>query len=179
MKAQGVLVWLTGFSGAGKSTIAETALRELQARGRLGYVLDGDRVRKGLCSDLGFSRDDRAENVRRIAEAGLLMADAGVVVLAAVIAPFRLDRDRVRARAPRGRFLEAFVDTPLDVCEARDPKGLYKMARKGLLQDFTGIDSPYEPPLHAELVLRTTELDAPSLARLLVDDIERRLGQAT
>ncbi|MBK6917517.1 MAG: adenylyl-sulfate kinase [Deltaproteobacteria bacterium] len=174
MQPQGVLVWLTGYSGAGKSTIAETALALLQARGRLAYVLDGDRVRKGLCSDLGFSREDRAENVRRIAEAGLLMADAGVVVLAAVIAPFRVDRDRVRARAPRGRFLEAFVDTPLDVCEARDPKGLYKMARKGLLQDFTGIDSPYESPLKPDIALRTTEADANALAATLVDEIMAR-----
>ena len=138
----GAVVWLTGLSGAGKSTIAEATIARLVARGRACYLLDGDRVRGGLCRDLGFSAEDRAENVRRIGEVALLMADARLVVLVAVIAPYERDRDIVRAAAPEGRFVEVFVDTPLDVCESRDVKGLYAKARAGLLRDFTGIDAP-------------------------------------
>ena len=165
----GAVVWLTGLSGAGKSTIAEATLARLQARGRACYLLDGDKVRTGLCRDLGFSQEDRAENVRRIGEVGLLMADAGLVVLVAAIAPYERDRGTVRDSAPEGRFVEVFVDTPLAVCESRDPKGLYAKARAGLLHDFTGIDAPYERPPHANLVLKTTERSAAALADELVE----------
>jgi bifunctional enzyme CysN/CysC len=165
----GAVVWLTGLSGAGKSTIAEATLARLRARGRACYLLDGDRVRTGLCRDLGFPHEDRTENVRRIGEVGLLMADAGLVVLVAVIAPYKRDRDIVREAAPEGRFIEVFVDTPLDVCEARDVKGLYAKARAGILRDFTGIDSPYERPASADLVLTTTDHSAAELADQLVE----------
>ena len=164
----GAVVWLTGLSGAGKSTIAEATLARLRARGRACYLLDGDRVRTGLCRDLGFTPADRTENVRRIGEVGLLMADAGLVVLVAVIAPYEHDRDIVRTAAPDGRFFEVFVDTPLAVCETRDPKGLYKKARAGLLRDFTGVDAPYERPQSPDLVLETTEHSAAELADQLV-----------
>jgi bifunctional enzyme CysN/CysC len=168
----GAVVWLTGLSGAGKSTIAEATIVRLRARGRVCYLLDGDRVRGGLCRDLGFSHEDRTENVRRIGEVGLLMADAGLIVLVAVIAPYERDRDIVREAAPEGRFIEVFVDTPLAVCEARDVKGLYAKARAGLLRDFTGVDSPYERPQSADLVLKTTERTAAELA----DDIVQWLS---
>jgi adenylyl-sulfate kinase len=169
----GAVVWLTGLSGAGKSTISEATLAKLRARGRLCYLLDGDVVRGGLCKDLGFTPEDRAENVRRIGEVALLMADAGLIVLVAVIAPYQRDRDTVRGASARGRFIEAFVDTPPAVCEARDPKGLYKKARAGLLRDFTGIDAPYERPSAPELVLMTTERTPDQLADQLVGEFER------
>ncbi len=161
-------MWLTGLSGAGKSTIAEAALVKLQARGVPAYVLDGDRVRTALCRDLGFSQEDRAENVRRIGEVGLLMADAGLVVLAAVIAPYERDRALVRARAPEGTFFEVWVDTPLSVCEARDPKGLYKKARAGTITGFTGVDAPYERPAAPELVLTGAGATPEELADQLI-----------
>ncbi len=170
----GAVVWLTGLSGAGKSTISEATLAKLRARGRLCYLLDGDVVRGGLCRDLGFTPEDRAENVRRIGEVALLMADAGLIVLVAVIAPYQRDRDTVRGASKVGRFIEAFVDTPLSVCEARDPKGLYKKARAGLLRDFTGIDAPYERPSDPELVLKTTEHTPDQLGDQLVAEFERQ-----
>lgn len=170
----GAVVWLTGLSGAGKSTIAEAVVARLRARGRPCTILDGDKVRTGLCRDLGFSPEDRAENVRRIGEVGLLMADAGLVVLVAVIAPYQRDRDIVREAAPEGRFLEVFVDTPLSVCESRDPKGLYAKARAGLLRDFTGLDAPYEVPTEPEIVLRTTVSSADDLADALVAALAQR-----
>lgn len=160
----GTVFWLTGLSGAGKSTIASLCREQLLAKGRPAVVLDGDELRRGLTSDLGFSPADRAESVRRTAEVARLMADAGLVVLVALISPFRADRDRARALFPPGRFVEVHVDTPLAVAEARDPKGLYRKARQGLLRAFTGIDSPYEPPLAAELVIRTEEMTAEQAA---------------
>lgn len=150
---RGATVWFTGLSGSGKSTIAnEVALRLLEA-GRPAYLLDGDNVRHGLNADLGFSAADRAENVRRIGEVARLMADAGLVVLVPVISPYRTDRDRVRAiHAAAGlAFVEVFVDTPLELCEQRDPKGLYAKARAGELTGMTGIDDPYEAPDSPEL----------------------------
>lgn len=152
------VVWLTGLSGAGKSTLADRLERRLHARGLHTYLLDGDLLRGGLNRDLGFSAEDRAENVRRVGEVARLMADAGLVVIVALISPFRRDREAVRERCAAGKFFEVHVDVPLSVAEARDPKGLYRKARAGLLRDFTGIDSPYEPPESPELRLQTATL---------------------
>jgi bifunctional enzyme CysN/CysC len=152
---RGATVWLTGLSGSGKSTVAVELEQRLVGDGRPAYILDGDNLRHGLNADLGFSDDDRAENVRRVGEVARLLADAGVVALVPVISPFRDGRARVRAtHAAAGvPFLEVFVDTPLEVCEQRDPKGLYAKARAGELPGFTGIDSPYEAPVDPDLVL--------------------------
>ncbi|WP_394337073.1 adenylyl-sulfate kinase [Ectopseudomonas mendocina] len=149
------VVWFSGLSGAGKSTLAEALERSLQAAGLHTYLLDGDRLRLGLNRDLGFSEQDRQENIRRAGEVAALMAEAGLIVLAAFISPFRADRDAVRQLLP-GRFVEVFIDTPLHVCEARDPKGLYRRARAGLIQNFTGLDSPFEAPQAAELRFDTS-----------------------
>jgi len=143
---RGCVVWLTGLSGSGKSTIARALEAALTADGRLAYVLDGDNVRHGLNSDLGFSPDDRDENIRRLGEVAALLADAGVVTITAFISPYRAGRDRARAAVGDDRFVEVFVDAPLDACRQRDPKGLYKKAQSGDIQQFTGIDAPYEPP---------------------------------
>lgn len=152
------VVWLTGLSGAGKSTVAVQLEQRLQARGVHTYLLDGDKLRQGLNRDLGFSAADRVENVRRVAEVAALMVDAGLVVIAALISPFRQDRALARERFAPGQFIEVFVDVPLAVAESRDPKGLYRKARAGLLKEFTGIDSPYESPEAPELRLPTAEL---------------------
>ncbi|EZH79444.1 adenylylsulfate kinase [Ectopseudomonas composti] len=149
------VIWFTGFSGAGKSTLAEALERSLQAAGRHTYLLDGDRLRLGLNRDLGFSEHGRQENIRRAGEVAALMVDAGLVVLATFISPFRADRDAVR-QLLSGRFIEVFVDTPLHVCEARDPKGLYRRARAGQIKNFTGLDSPFEAPQAAELRFDTS-----------------------
>ncbi len=151
----GSTIWFTGLSGSGKSTIANAVAEGLLERDRPAYVLDGDNLRHGLSVGLGFSAEDRAENVRRIGEVARLMADAGLVVLVPVISPYRSGRDRVRAQHIEAglRFIEVHVDTPLHVCERRDPKGLYARARAGTLSGMTGIDDPYEPPVSAEIVL--------------------------
>jgi bifunctional enzyme CysN/CysC len=156
----GATVWLTGLSGSGKSTLANAVAELLLEGGRPAYVLDGDNLRHGLNADLGFSAADRAENVRRVGEVARLMADAGLVVLAPVISPYRADRDRVRAAhdAAGLRFVEVFVDTPLALCEQRDPKGLYAKARAGELSGMTGIDDPYEPPVTPDLRLAPAPL---------------------
>lgn len=154
----GCVVWLTGLSGAGKSTIANELERQLRLLGKSTYVLDGDKVRANLCSDLGFSPEDRKENIRRIAEVARLFADAGLVCIVAFISPYRADRDRARALLPEGRFIEVYLSTPLEVCEQRDTKGLYAKARAGLVTEFTGISAPYEPPAKPELELRTDKL---------------------
>jgi bifunctional enzyme CysN/CysC len=152
------VLWFTGLSGAGKSTIASTVERRLWALSRHTYLLDGDNVRHGLNSDLGFSESDRVENIRRVAEVARLMADAGLMTLVSFISPFRADRAMARRLMPRGEFIEVFVDTPIQVAEARDPKGLYRKARSGQLKNFTGVDSPYEAPESPEIVLDTTQL---------------------
>jgi bifunctional enzyme CysN/CysC len=161
-RLQGATVWFTGLSGSGKSTLANAVAARLFELDRPAYVLDGDNVRHGLNADLGFSAADRAENVRRVGEVAALMADAGLVVLVPVISPYRADRDRVREahRTADLTFVEVFVDTPLDVCEQRDPKGLYAKARAGQITGMTGIDDPYEAPEHAELRVAPGELDA-------------------
>jgi len=150
----GAILWFTGLSGCGKSSIANQVDRKLYQKGFRTYVLDGDNVRHGLCSDLGFSFDDRTENIRRVGEAAKLMADSGSVVSAAFISPYRKDRDRIRERMQNvAPFVEIHVRASLDTCESRDPKGLYKLAREGKIKGFTGIDDPYEEPLQAEITL--------------------------
>ena len=151
----GRTVWLTGLSGSGKSTLAFAVEDALVARGVAAYVLDGDNVRMGLNRDLGFSPDDRTENVRRIGEVCRLFQDAGLVVLTAFISPYRADREAVRAMHPDGTFTEVFVDTPLEVCEERDVKGLYSRARAGDIPDFSGISAPYETPISPDLRIDT------------------------
>ncbi|VWD18765.1 adenylylsulfate kinase [Burkholderia contaminans] len=155
-------IWLTGLSGAGKSTLAAAVERRLHLAGKRTYVLDGDSFRHGLCSDLGFSAKDRTENIRRAGEVARLFVDAGVIVLSAFISPFQGDRARVRALFAPGDFVEVHCDCELRVCEQRDVKGLYRKARAGLIEDFTGISSPYEPPLHPEVRVDTANesLDA-------------------
>lgn len=155
-----MIIWLTGLSGAGKSTIANRLEQEIQAAGKRTYLLDGDNLRHGLNRDLGFTLDDRVENIRRVAEVAQIMVDAGLIVIAALISPLRSQREMARSLVPEGEFFEIFIDAPLDVCESRDPKGLYARARKGELRDFTGIDSPYEEPLNPELRIDTDKLTA-------------------
>jgi bifunctional enzyme CysN/CysC len=150
------LLWFTGLSGAGKSTIANIVEQKLNAGGKHTYLLDGDNMRHGLNRDLGFSSDDRIENIRRVGEVGKLFVDAGLITLASFISPFRSDRMIVRELFEPNEFLEVFVSAPLSVCERRDPKGLYKKARKGEIPNFTGVDSPYEAPEGPEVVLDTT-----------------------
>jgi adenylyl-sulfate kinase len=154
-RVRGATVWLTGLSGSGKSTIASAVAAVLTARGQLTYTLDGDNLRHGLNGDLGFSAEDRAENVRRVGEVARLMADAGVVAIVPLISPYRAGRDHARALHAEADlpFVEVFVDTPIELCEQRDPKGLYAKARAGEIKGFTGIDDPYEAPLAPELVL--------------------------
>lgn len=166
---QGATVWLTGLSGSGKSTVASALTRLLTERGVLSYTLDGDNLRHGLNGDLGFSADDRTENVRRVGEVARLFADAGVVALVPLISPYRAGRDHARAlhEAAGLTFVEVFVDTPIEICEQRDPKGLYQQARAGEITGFTGIDDPYEAPVHADVVVPGGEMSAADAARLV------------
>ena len=163
------MLWFTGLSGAGKSTIANLVERKLNALGRHTYLLDGDNVRHGLNRDLGFSEADRVENIRRVAEVGRLMLDAGLITLVSFISPFRAERELARSLAGDGAFLEIFVDTPLALAEQRDPKGLYQKARRGELKNFTGIDSPYEPPLAPDIHIDTSRESAEAAAERIVD----------
>jgi bifunctional enzyme CysN/CysC len=163
------VLWLTGLSGAGKSTIANLVEKQLLAMGRHTYLLDGDNVRHGLNKDLGFTAQDRVENIRRVAEVSKLMVDAGLIVLVSFISPFRSERRMARDLLEAGEFYEIHVDTPLAEAEKRDVKGLYKKARSGQLKNFTGIDSPYEPPEHAELRLDTTAMTAAEAADRIVE----------
>ena len=157
------VLWLTGLSGSGKTTLANAIEYRLVQEYRLHtYFLDGDIIRTGLNKDLGFSAEARSENIRRIGEVARLFYDAGLVAITAFISPFRADRAMVRALLPPGGFIEIYARCPLDVCEARDPKGLYRKARAGLVRDFTGIDSPYEEPEHPELILDTAQTDLPT-----------------
>ena len=155
---RGVVLWFTGLSGSGKSTVAGAVEEALHQAGVSSYLLDGDNVRHGLCSDLGFSDADRKENIRRVGEVAKLMVDAGLVVLTAFISPHRAERQMVRDTLDDGQFIEVFVDTPLAICEARDPKGLYKKARAGELRNFTGIDAVYEAPEQADIHLDGEQL---------------------
>jgi bifunctional enzyme CysN/CysC len=166
-----LLLWFTGLSGSGKSTIANELEKILHTMNRHTFLLDGDNVRHGLNKDLGFTDADRVENIRRIGEVSKLMVDAGLIVLSAFISPFRAERDMVREMLPEGEFIEIFVDTPLDVAEQRDVKGLYKKARAGALKNFTGIDSPYEPPLNPDIRVNTTQMSAPEAAQYIVNQL--------
>lgn len=174
---RGAVVWFTGLSGAGKSTIAQALERELFGRGMHTYVLDGDNIRHGLNSNLGFSPEDRVENIRRVSEVAKLMADSGVIAITAFISPYRLDRRRAREIALEGNaeFVEVFVDAPLEVCEARDPKNLYKKARAGEIREFTGIDAPYEPPEDAEIVVRTDQQTVNESVAVILEGLLPRL----
>lgn len=167
------IVWFTGLSGSGKSTLANALDERLFAMKRHAFVLDGDNVRHGLCNDLGFSEADREENIRRIGEVARLMTDAGLYAISAFISPFRRDRDRVRAMVPEGRFIEVFVDAPLEVCESRDPKGLYEKARRGEIRSFTGIDSPYEAPLNPELTVHTNRQSIDECLALILEQLNK------
>lgn len=171
----GVTVWLTGLSGSGKSTIAYAIEERLVADGRAAYVLDGDNLRHGINADLGFSKEDRTENIRRVGEIARLMADAGLVVLVPVISPYRADRDDVRKKHEEIGlpFVEVFVDTPLEVCEERDPKGLYARARAGEITGMTGIDDPYETPLSPELHLDGSAMDGDDGAGMILERLAR------
>jgi bifunctional enzyme CysN/CysC len=165
------VLWFTGLSGAGKSTIANIVEKKLAARGRHTFLLDGDNIRHGLNRDLGFTEADRIENIRRVGEVAKLMADAGLIVLTAFISPFRAERHMVRRMLPEGEFIEVFVDTPLEDAEKRDPKGLYAKARAGELKNFTGIDSPYEPPENAEIHIDTIRMSADEAADHIVENL--------
>jgi bifunctional enzyme CysN/CysC len=162
------VLWFTGLSGAGKSTIANAVEKRLHLMNRHTFLLDGDNVRHGLNKDLGFTEADRIENIRRVGEVAKLMADAGLIVLTAFISPFRAEREMVRKMLPEGEFIEIFVDTPLAVAEARDVKGLYKKARSGALKNFTGIDSPYEAPLEPEIRIDTGAMSVDEAADYIV-----------
>lgn len=165
---RGATLWFTGLSGSGKSTLARALEEALFERGFRVYVLDGDNIRHGLNRDLGFSPEDRTENIRRIGETAKLFTDSGALVLTAFISPYREDRDAVRALLDEGDFVEVFVDCALDTCEARDPKGLYSKARKGEIPEFTGISAPYEAPAVPELVVRTDEHDVDACIEQLI-----------
>jgi adenylylsulfate kinase len=171
---KGACVWLTGLSGSGKSTIGNRVDQLLAERRVRSFVLDGDNVRQGLSSDLGFDAAARSENIRRIGEVAKLFVEAGVVVITAFISPFREDRARVRARMGPGDFVEVWVAAPLEVCEARDPKGLYRKARAGEMKEMTGIDSPYEEPGSPEVVVRSDQEDVEASAQRVVRYLEER-----
>lgn len=168
------ILWLTGLPSSGKSTLAHAVEGLLYQRGCRSFVLDGDNVRHGLCGDLGFSVGDRRENIRRVGEVAKLFMDAGLIVLVALIAPFRTDRQRVREMVKEGEFLEIYCNAPLEICEARDAKGMYKRARVGDIAEFTGISSPYEPPEQPDLVVETGYRDLETCAGLVISDLERR-----
>ncbi len=155
---KGTVIWFTGLSGSGKSTLANAVEERLFEMGHLTYVLDGDNIRHGLNKNLGFSPEDREENIRRIGEVSKLFADAGVITMTAFISPYRADRDKVRELMEEGAFIEVYVKVPLDIAEQRDPKGLYKKARAGEIKQFTGIDAPYEEPLKPELLIDTGQM---------------------
>ncbi len=172
LNQKGVTIWLTGLPASGKSTIAFTLEHALVQKGRLAYVLDGDNVRHGLNQNLGFSAEDRAENIRRIGEVAKLFTDADIITITSFISPYRADRDAVRANLNNGEFVEVFIEAPISVCEQRDPKGLYKKARAGDIKGFTGIDDPYEPPQNPELVLNTAELSPEQAAQTILEYLQ-------
>jgi len=176
LKQKGCTIWFTGLSGSGKSTIAFTLEHALVQRGRLAYVLDGDNIRHGLNKNLGFSAQDREENIRRIGEVARLFADAGVITMTSFISPYRKDRDNVRALHVEGKlpFVEVHCATPIETCEQRDPKGLYKKARAGQLKGFTGIDDPYEAPGQPEVTIDATTTSPQDAAVMLIEYLEKQ-----
>ena len=169
LNQKGCVIWFTGLSGSGKSTLANAVEHVLHQQQHHTYVLDGDNVRHGLNKNLGFSPEDREENIRRIGEVAKLFADAGTIVMTAFISPYRADRDQARALIAEDRFVEVFVDCPLEVCEERDTKGLYKKARAGEIKEFTGISAPYEPPLNPEVTVDTAALSVEACAHAVVN----------
>ena len=174
-KQHPLILWFTGLSGSGKSSIADQLEQALVDRGHSTYLLDGDNVRHGLNKDLGFTDQDRVENIRRVAEVGNLMVDAGLIVLACFISPFRAERSMARALFEDDEFIEIFVDTPIETCEKRDPKGLYKKARSGQLNNFTGLDSPYETPNSPEIHLQTKNDEINIAVRQILSYLEGKI----
>jgi adenylylsulfate kinase len=174
LKQRGIILWLTGLSGAGKSTIAVELEHALLENGHHAYVLDGDNIRHGLNKNLGFSPEDRSENIRRIGEVAKLFCDANLITITAFISPYRQDRDNVRAIQRVGEFIEVFVKCPIDVCEARDTKGLYKKARTGEIKEFTGISAPYEEPINPEIILDTSKIALEECVRTILGYLEER-----
>jgi len=169
LNQKGVTIWLTGLSGSGKSTIAVELEHALVENRRQAYILDGDNIRHGLNKNLGFSPEDRTENIRRIGEVAKLFTDAGIITIAAFISPYREDRDAVRKLLNNGEFIEVYVKCPLDVCEERDTKGLYKKARAGEVNDFTGVSSPYEEPLNPEMTIDSSKLAVEKSTRTILN----------
>ena len=168
------ILWFTGLSGSGKSTLANALNSSLYERGIVSYVLDGDNIRHGLCKDLGFSDQDREENIRRIGEVAKLFLDAGIIVLTAFVSPFRLDREKARSLVQKEDFIEIYCAANLKVCEERDPKGLYGKARSGVIKDFTGISSPYEEPNNPDIKIDTGKLDIQESVKLILDKLIAR-----
>ena len=171
---RGAIIWFTGLSGSGKSTLAHAVEEALYQRGCRTFVLDGDNVRHGLCGDLAFSAEDRQENIRRIGEVAKLFMEAGVIVLTAFISPYRADRERVRGMVEHGEFIEIYCDTPLEICELRDVKGMYKKARNGEIAEFTGISSPYEAPKNPELAVNTGALALHACVQQVIGEMLQR-----
>ncbi len=171
---KGVIIWFTGLSGSGKSTLAHAVEEKLHQMKHRTFVLDGDNVRHGLCSDLGFSKADREENIRRIGEMAKLFIEAGIIVLTAFISPFKEDRGYVRGLVPHGEFIEIFCDSSIEICEKRDVKGLYAKAKKGEIKEFTGISSPYEPPSKPELALDTGNKSVEECVESILDILKSR-----
>jgi adenylylsulfate kinase len=171
---RGAIIWFTGLSGSGKSTLAHAVEESLYQRGCRTFVLDGDNVRHGLCGDLGFSSKDRQENIRRIGEISKLFMEAGVIVLTAFISPYRADRERVRGMVENGDFIEVYCNTPLEICESRDVKGIYKKARAGEIADFTGISAPYETPENPELIVNTGTAELDACAQQIINEMMQR-----
>lgn len=179
LNQRSLVLWFTGLSGSGKTTLSDTLEKELIQRGYKTYILDGDKIRNGLCKDLGFSEEDRAENIRRVGEVANLMRDSGLIVLSAFISPFEKDRVMVRKLIGAENLVRIFVDCPLEVCEQRDVKGLYKKARAGEIKKFTGISSPFEVPQESELVLKTAEHSKEELIDTILEFILPRIKIAT
>jgi adenylylsulfate kinase len=173
LKQKAVLLWLTGLPSSGKSTIAYTVEHALVKRGHLAYVLDGDNIRFGLNGNLGFSAEDRTENIRRIGEVGKLFVDGGFLTLASFVSPYSADRDAVRELMGEGDFVEIFIDTPVEICEERDPKGLYEKARTGEISNFSGVSDPYEVPEKPEMIIKTADWTAEEAAVLIIEMLEK------
>lgn len=174
LKQKGVVIWFTGLPSSGKSTVANAVEKKIFEHGNLSLVLDGDNIRHGLNKNLGFSPEDREENIRRIGEVAKLFADAGLIAMTSFISPYRKDRDKARDLMKDGEFIEVFVKVPLDVAEQRDPKGLYKKARAGEIKEFTGISAPYEEPLNPEIVMDTSKLDVTQCRDIIINKLEEK-----